>query len=141
MCGKTWATCSQDRHPLTEWGRTHAEVPGAPPCADVTDRFSPHGPTVWWPQTTLAAQIVGVVDDGLCDTRSHVVSELVEEVRLMPETFARSATTSASSPRWVTASPENPPPDQPSTLIPAPLRRELSPAHSPSHSLTLGVRK
>ena len=31
-------------------------------------------------------EITGVVDDGLCDTRSHVVSECVEEVRLMPET-------------------------------------------------------
>jgi hypothetical protein len=34
-------------------------------------------------QATLAAQVVGVVDDGLCDTRSHVASELAEEVRLM----------------------------------------------------------
>jgi hypothetical protein len=29
---------------------------------------------------------VGAVDAGCCDTRSHVVSELVEEVWLMPET-------------------------------------------------------
>jgi hypothetical protein len=28
-------------------------------------------------------EIGGVVDDGLCDTRSHVVSELAEEVRQM----------------------------------------------------------
>jgi hypothetical protein len=34
-------------------------------------------------QAALAAQVVGVVDDGLCDTRSHVVSELAEEVRQM----------------------------------------------------------
>jgi hypothetical protein len=31
-------------------------------------------------------EVVGVVDGGFCDTRSHVVSERVEEVRLMPET-------------------------------------------------------
>ena len=53
-----------------------------------------------------------------------------------PTPPARSATTSASSPRWVTASPSNPPldskphpNDDPGS---AALRRELSPAHSPS---------
>src|SRR5215213_615666 len=72
------------RDPLKGWARQDTALADPEsidhPPVDVTGLRQDFRQTL---QAPGHPEITGVVDDGLCDTRSHVASELAEEVRQM----------------------------------------------------------